>query len=135
MALQTPFAAIRTPLYAIVRFVAGILFAFHGAQKLFGWFGGQRVELASQLGLAGLIELLGGLAIALGFLTTLAAAGSALEMIAAYLIAHAPRGLLPIQNQGELALLYLLIFVLILIEGGGRWSVDSLLCTPKQAKS
>ena len=56
-------------LYAIMRIAVGLLFACHGAQKLLGVFGGQQVQLASQFGLAGVIELVGGVMIAIGFLT------------------------------------------------------------------
>ena len=59
--------------YALMRIAAGLLFACHGAQKLFGVLGGQRVPIASQFGLAGVIEFVGGLMIAAGFLTGFAA--------------------------------------------------------------
>lgn len=110
--------------YALMRIVTGLLFACHGAQKLLGVLGGQQVPLASQLGLAGVIELVGGLLVAIGFLTSIAAFISSGEMAAAYFMAHAPKGALPIQNGGELAVLYCFVFLYIAARGAGVWGVD-----------
>ena len=104
-------------LYGILRIVAGLLFAFHGIQKLFGAFGGRRVDLMTQLGAAGAIELVCGLLIALGVLTGLAAFVASGEMAAAYFIAHWPQGPIPIQNGGELAVLYCFLFLYIASRG------------------
>jgi putative oxidoreductase len=111
-------------LYAILRLVAGLLFACHGAQKLFGAFGGQVVPMMSQFWIAGVIELVGGLLIAIGLLTSIAAVICSGEMAAAYFIAHAPRGPLPIQNGGELAVLYCFLFLYIASRGAGLWGLD-----------
>src|SRR5918998_230761 len=97
-------------LYALMRIVLGVLFACHGAQKLFGVLGGEPVALFSLRGLAGIIEFVGGLLVAVGFLTSYAAFIASGEMAVAYFIAHAPRGFWPIQNRGELAVLYCFIF-------------------------
>ena len=113
-----------TPAYALLRVVAGILFAFHGAQKLFGLFGGQQAPMLSQFWFAGVIELVGGILIAIGFLTSLAAFICSGEMAVAYFQAHVPRGTWPIQNGGELAALYCFVFLYIAARGGGPWSVD-----------
>jgi putative oxidoreductase len=111
-------------LYAIMRIVAGLLFACHGAQKLFGVLGGQQVPLASQFGLAGVIELVGGVMIAIGFLTGTVAFIASGEMAFAYFTAHMPRGGLPIQNGGELSVLYCFVFLYIAARGAGIWGVD-----------
>jgi putative oxidoreductase len=103
--------------YGLLRIVAGLLFAFHGAQKLFGMFGGRQVPLVSQFGLAGGIELVCGLLIAIGLFASLAAFLASGEMAAAYLIAHHPQGPIPIQNGGELALLYCFLFLYIASRG------------------
>jgi putative oxidoreductase len=103
--------------YAALRVVAGILFAFHGAQKLLGLFGGRQVTLMSQMGLAGAIELGCGLLIAIGLLTSLAAFIASGEMAVAYFQAHAPQGPIPIQNGGELAALYCFLFLYIASRG------------------
>src|SRR5262245_16460264 len=109
--------------YALMRIAAGLLFACHGAQKLFGVLGGHRVPLMSQLGLAGVIEFGGGLLIALGFFASIAAFIASGEMAYAYVTAHAPRGTFPIQNGGELAVLYCFLFLYIASRGNGILSI------------
>jgi len=111
-------------LYALMRILVGLLFACHGAQKLFGLFGGPQMPLASQMGLAGVIELLGGLFVAIGFLTGTAAFIASGEMAAAYFMAHFPRGGVPLQNGGEPAVLYCFVFLYIASRGAGIWGVD-----------
>jgi putative oxidoreductase len=103
--------------YALLRAGTGLLFMAHGLQKLFGLFGGlgagATAPLASRMGVAGVLELVGGLLLVLGFFTRPVALILAGEMIVAYVIAHLPRGTVPLQNGGELALLYALIFVFL----------------------
>jgi putative oxidoreductase len=122
--MKAPLARGTEPLYTLFRIVVGVLFAFHGAQKIFGAFGGQAMPLMSQMGLAGMIELVCGLLVAIGLLTWVAAFIAAVEMVAAYSMAHMPRGLWPIQNGGELALLYCVAFLFIAARGAGMLSVD-----------
>jgi putative oxidoreductase len=112
-------------LYTALRVVAGLMFAVHGAQKLLGALGGQKVPLASLFGLAGLIELVGGLLIAIGLFTSWAAFIAAGEMAVAYFMVHFPQGFWPIQNKGELAVLYCFVFLYMASRGGGRYSVDA----------
>jgi putative oxidoreductase len=121
-------------LYALMRFVAGLLFAVHGAQKLFG-FPGDRpaANLASLMGLAGTIEFVGGLMIALGLFTAYAAFVASGQMAVAYFMAHAPRSPWPILNQGELAALYCFVFLYIAANGSGIWSLDNLMRRPRLA--
>lgn len=111
-------------LYTLMRIVVGLLFACHGAQKLFGVFGGKQVALASISGLAGVIEFVGGLMIAIGFLTGTVAFIASGEMAYAYFTAHMPRGSVPIQNGGEFAVLYCFVFLYIAARGAGVWGVD-----------
>lgn len=112
-------------LYAILRIVAGLLFAMHGTQKLFGWPGDKpAVELASMMGVAGIIELVCGLLIMIGLLTSWAAIIASGEMAVAYFMAHAPQAAFPILNGGELAVLYCFLFLYIAASGSGIWSVD-----------
>ena len=101
--------------FVVLRVAAGVLFACHGLQKLFGLFGGHRMPLISQFGLAGVIEFGGGIIIAIGVpvIAPIAALIAAAEMVYAYATVHAPRGLFPIQNAGELALLYCAIFLFV----------------------
>jgi putative oxidoreductase len=110
--------------YTLLRIVAGLLFAVHGAQKLFGVLGGQQPPMFSQVWAAGVIELAGGLLIAVGLLTSIAAFIASGEMAVAYFQAHAPKGLWPVQNGGELAALYCFLFLFIATRGAGRYSVD-----------
>jgi putative oxidoreductase len=117
---------IEAPAYALLRIVSGLLFLFHGLQKIFGMYGGQSVELMSQRGLAGVIELGGGVLILIGLFTSIAAFVASGEMASAYFIAHAPKAFWPIQNGGELAALYCFLFLYIAARGSGIWSVDWL---------
>jgi putative oxidoreductase len=115
---------------AILRIGAGLLFMQHGAQKLFGVLGGfggagHAAPLVSQMGLAGVLEFGGGALIAVGLLTRPVAAILVVEMIVAFAQAHLPRGGAPVQNGGELALLYALIFVAIASLGPGAFSLDA----------
>ena len=112
-------------LYALMRIVVGLLFACHGAQKLFGVLGGQHVVLASTFGLAGIIEFVGGLMIAIGLLTGTVAFIASGEMAFAYFTVHFPGGFWPILNKGELAVLYCFVFLYIWLAGPGPWSVDA----------
>ena len=112
--------------YALLRIVAGLAFAQHGAQKLFGVMGGSAVSLATQRGLAGIIEFVGGILIALGLFTSPVAFLASGEMAWAYFQSHFPRGLWPIQNGGELAVLYCFIFLYLSAVGSGKLSIDSI---------
>jgi len=113
--------------YALLRIMAGLAFAQHGAQKLFGLLGaGQAVPLLTQRGLAGIIEFLGGLMMALGLFTGPVAFIASGEMAWAFFQSHFPRGFWPIQNGGELAVLYCFIFLYISAVGSGRLSIDSI---------
>ena len=113
--------------YVLLRVMAGLAFAQHGAQKLFGVLGAQQaVALASQRGLAGVIEFLGGILIALGLFTSPVAFVASGEMAWAYFQSHMPRGFWPIQNGGELAVLYCFIFLYISAIGSGKLSIDGI---------
>ena len=114
-------------LHALLRIVAGFLFFQHGLPKLFGGFGSQgAAPLFSQMGLAGVLEVFGGAAIALGLFTSPIAFITAGEMAVAYVQAHAPRGLWPVANGGELAALFCFVFLYFAATGAGQWSLDSL---------
>lgn len=118
--------------HAILRIGAGLLFFLHGAPKLFGWFGGVgpnggTAELFSLFGLAGVLEVFGGLLIAAGLLTRPVAILLAIEMLVAYFYAHAPQGPIPYSNGGELALLYMVVWIYLAGNGAGPASVDARL--------
>jgi putative oxidoreductase len=112
--------------YLLLRVVAGFLFACHGAQKLFGVLGGKVAEDPLMI-FGGVIEFGGGVMIALGLGTAVAAFLASGMMAVAYFKAHAPQGFWPILNRGELAALYSFLFLYIATRGGGRWSVDAML--------
>jgi putative oxidoreductase len=111
-------------IYALLRIISGLLFAVHGAQKLLGVLGGQQVPIMSQFGLAGVIELVGGLMIAAGVFASLAAFVASGEMAVAYFQAHVPKAFWPVQNGGELAALYCFVFLYVAARGNGTWSVQ-----------
>jgi len=112
--------------FALFRFVVGFLFAFHGAQK-FGAFGGQVMTSNPLMLAAGIIELAGGILIAIGLLTSWAAFVASGEMAVAYFMVHQPQGTWPIHNKGELAALYCFVFLYIAARGPGRYAVDAAL--------
>jgi putative oxidoreductase len=117
-------------LLGALRIVAALLFLQHGTAKLFGlphvpMFDGLRI--VSLTGAAGVIELVGGALLLIGLLTRPVAFALAVEMAFAYVIGHAGRALLPIHNQGELAILYGIVFLFIVAAGPGRWAVDNRL--------
>jgi putative oxidoreductase len=114
--------------FAIMRIVIGLLFACHGSQKLLGWPPGGPPQLPPLMLVSGIIELVGGLLIAIGFLTGWAAFIASGEMAVAYFTAHAPRGgPIPLVNKGELAVVYSFLFLFTAAHGAGIWSVDSAL--------
>ena len=113
-------------LYAVLRIVSGLLFIMHGTKKFFGWpGGGGGVEIASLHGLAGIIEIIAGTMIMVGFLTSLAAFISSGQMAVAYFMAHLPNGFWPIENRGEPAALFSFIFLFLAFNGAGPLSVDA----------
>lgn len=114
--------------FALLRIVSGAMFAFHGAQKLFGLFGRNPTAIGSQLWVGGVIELVAGIAIALGFWTRCAAFVASGTMAVAYTQFHWKfrwgDHLLPIVNKGELAALYAFLFLFVACKGAGIWSLD-----------
>jgi putative oxidoreductase len=110
--------------YALLRIVSGLMFAMHGTQKLFGFPGGKAMPLVSMMGVAGTIEVVCGLLIAVGFRTSYAAFLASGQMAVAYFMAHANQGYLPILNRGELAVLYCFLFLYMAAHGSGIWSAD-----------
>lgn len=115
-------------IFTLTRIVIGLLFALHGAQKLLGWFGGMP-EGAPALVVygAGTIELVGGLLVAAGLFTRWAAFVCSGEMAVAYFMAHQPMGALPIENNGEVVVLFSWVFLLIAASGDGIWALSSRL--------
>lgn len=112
--------------YALMRVVVGLLFACHGAQKLFGVLGGQSQLSNLMLVAAAIIEFVGGGLVAVGLWAGYAAFVASGQMAVAYFMVHVPGGFWPIVNKGELAVLYCLVFLYVASRGSGRLSVDAL---------
>jgi putative oxidoreductase len=113
---------------SILRIVAALIFMEHGTQKLLGFPPSDRPspELFSLIGLAGLLELVGGALLVLGLFTRPVAFILSGEMAVAYWMAHAPQSFFPILNGGDAAILYCFVFLYLAAAGGGVWSVDNL---------
>ena len=122
---------------AIVRIIAGLTFAAHGSQKLFGWFGGHGLAGVAQwmesIGLApgylmallaGSAEFFGGLALIIGLLARPAAALLAVTMLVAIVTVHLSNGFFMSNNGYEFALALLAISLAVLVEGAGKLSLD-----------
>ena len=114
--------------YALLRIVAGFMFAFHGGQKILGVLSDFQPAVGSQLWFGGIIELIGGLAIMLGYSTRWAAFICSGEMAVAYFQFHwklqLGRQFFPGINKGELAVLYCFVFLYMACRGGVKWSLD-----------
>ncbi|HEX2094071.1 MAG TPA: DoxX family protein [Longimicrobiaceae bacterium] len=130
------FEASRSPwtgrMLSVFRIVAGLMFMSAGTMKLFGYPpnpmpNAPPVELMSQIGIGGLLEVVGGLAIVLGFLTRPVAFVLAGEMAVAYFQFHAPQGFHPTANGGVPAVMYCFFFLYLVFAGAGPWSVDAAL--------
>jgi putative oxidoreductase len=118
------------PTHALLRIAAGVLFLPHGAQKLFGALGGMggnggSATFPDLMWFAGVLEFFGGLLMVLGLFTRPVAFLLSGQMLVAYFMAHAPQGGLPLQNRGELALLYCFVFLFFAAWGAGPWSIDA----------
>jgi putative oxidoreductase len=115
------------PVYCIMRLLAGLMFACHGLDKIFGTFGGETGG-PPLIVIGGWLEIVCGFLVALGLLTRIAAFVASGEMAAAFFMMHAKNGvLIPYVNKGELAVIYCFIFLFIFFYGPGRWSVDALM--------
>ena len=112
--------------YAAMRIMVGLLFLFHGTQKLLGFPKDVPDAPAFVIYGAGGIELVGGILVAAGLFTSWAAFLCSGLMAAAYWVAHGTNHLFPMLNGGELAVVYCFTFLYISAQGSGKWSVDDL---------
>ncbi|MDE0102759.1 MAG: DoxX family protein [Bryobacterales bacterium] len=112
--------------HALLRIVTGFMIMPHGYQKLFG-FGGVGPREGALPTTAGVIELVCGAFVLVGFQTRWAAFLASGLMAAAYFMRHAGDGFWPLLNRGELAALYCFVFLYLWAHGSGEYSVDSLL--------
>jgi putative oxidoreductase len=131
MADLNSFYASWTPrLLSVLRIVSAFLLIAHGAQKLFGFLappGAPAPPMWSQIWIGGVLEFFGGLLLLLGLFTRPVAFILSGMMAVAYFQMHAPGGFWPLQNMGELAVLYCFVFLFFAVAGGGEWSLDRLL--------
>jgi putative oxidoreductase len=126
---------------SVLRIVAGLMFLSAGTMKLFGFPlppGGAPMppfDPTTQLGIGGLLETFGGLAILLGVGTRPVAFVLAGEMAVAYFQFHAPQALFPTTNNGVPAVLYCFLFLYLVFAGAGPWSVDARLARARAARA
>lgn len=112
---------------SVLRIVSGLIFLLHGTQKHLNFPPTERVvETFSLGGIAGLIEIVTGLALLVGFQTRAAAFLASGTMAFAYWLAHAPQNLFPTNNGGDAAILYCFVFLYLVFAGGGPWGVDAV---------
>ncbi len=121
---------------SVLRIIAGAFFVLYGTTKLFAWPaavmpGGGTAPLASLAGIAGAIELVGGVFMILGLFTRTVAFILSGEMAVAYFYAHFPQGFWPVLNGGVDAILYCFIWLYISAAGPGPWSVDARRTAPR----
>ena len=128
MSLVNRFQSWAPRILGALRMIAGALFACYGAQKIFGLFGGIPPGAAPKalIWSAGSIELVGGVLIAIGLFTRITAFICSGQMAIAYFTGHAPHGFWPIQNHGELAVLFCWLFLYIAAAGPGAYALDHL---------
>jgi putative oxidoreductase len=124
-------APLSEPVYAALRIVTGLLFAIHGVQKVLGLLTEQQPPVGSQLWIGGVIELVAGLLIAVGFLTVWSAFLASGTMAVAYIQFHwkfaFDASFFPVVNKGELAVVYAFLFLFIACRGAGKASIDGRL--------
>jgi putative oxidoreductase len=121
----TSFSKFNAQAYALLRIITGFLFLWHGSQKLFGFpASGHGAAPAFITWGAGTSELVGGVLVMIGLFTRGAAFLASGLMAVAYWMAHGRQALLPVQNGGELAVIYCFVLLFISTQGAGIWSVD-----------
>ncbi len=113
---------------SLLRIVAALIFLFHGSAKLFGWpeTPMPMPPVGSLFWFGGVLELFGGLLLLVGLFSRFVAFILSGEMAVAYWMVHAPQSTFPIQNQGDAAILYCFVFLLIAAAGPGPWSLDAM---------
>jgi len=125
--------------YLMLRLAAGLMFFQAGAMKIFSWFGGMPgangapANLMTQVGIGGLLEVVGGILIMLGLFTRISGFIMSGEMAVAYWQFHAPDGAWPVLNGGVSAALYCFVFLFMAAYGGGELSLDALIRRRRQA--
>jgi putative oxidoreductase len=123
---------------SVLRIVAGAVFVTSGTMKLFNYPPSPAplppFSLMSQLGIGAVLEVFGGLAMVLGFLTRPVAFVLAGEMAVAYFQFHFPRSFFPTVNNGIPAVLYCFLFLYLAFVGGGAWSIDAMIARSRRRR-
>jgi putative oxidoreductase len=120
-------------LLSVLRIATGFLFLQHGTAKLLGFphvASFENLSVFTLLGVSGVLELVGGFLLVAGLFTRVTAFILSGMMAVAYFLAHAPEGVYPLLNNGELAVLYSFVFLYFVAAGGGPWSLDALSTRP-----
>jgi putative oxidoreductase len=121
---------------AVLRIVTALLFLEHATMKFFAFpeaMPGMDHGLPPMLVAAGAVELAAGVLVTLGLFTRWAALLASGEMAVAYWMAHAPQGVWPALNQGELAILFCFVFLYLVFAGPGAWALDNSIGEPSVA--
>src|SRR5687767_8220598 len=117
------------PILSVLRIITGLLFFAHGSTKILGFpatqYFPEAISVFSFMGFAGVLEVVGGILIILGLFTRITAFILSGMMAVAYFMAHAGSGFHPINNGGELAILFCFVFLYFAATGPGPWSVDA----------
>ena len=121
------FSKYEAPVYTILRLVAGFLFLWHGSQKLFAFPPAEQVIPPHIVFIAGPIEFFGGIFVMIGLWSRWAAFICSGEMAYAYWAVHSTHAILPLQNGGELAIIYCFLFLFISARGSGLFSIDHFM--------
>ena len=127
MSLSQTVSAWSPRVLSILRIAAGLLILQHGTTKILGFPATEMsgISVATMPGMAGVIELVGGVLVVIGLFTRPAAFILSGMTAVAYWYVHAPQGFYPMLNGGELAALYSFVFLYLACAGGGVWSVDA----------
>lgn len=122
---------------SVLRIVSGVVFITFGTMKMFDVppmpAGMPPFGLVSQIGIAGILEVFGGLAIVLGLFTRPVAFILSGEMAVAYFQSHFPQSFWPSANMGTPAILYCFIFLYLVFSGAGVWSIDAMIARSRGA--
>jgi putative oxidoreductase len=141
MSIHEPSDSVWTArMLSIFRIVAGVVFMSAGTMKIFGYPENPMpnmppTELLSQVGIGGLLEVFGGLAIVLGLYTRPVAFVLAGEMAVAYFQFHAPGGFWPTVNMGVPAVMYCFFFLYLMLAGAGPWSLDAVIARSRRGRA
>lgn len=139
LALEGALNGAKAPVLGLFRVVVGLLFASHGAATLFGVPGGAYgapPEAGAWPGWwAAVIQLVGGALVLCGLATRWSAVACSGSMAYAYFVRHQPEGLFPLENGGEAAAMFSWAFLLIAVQGPGRWAVESLFSRAPQRRA